>query len=150
MTAPRRDRSSSCRCYRRGDFIEQRDLACGSIAMRGRRRDERFIDAGKKFRALATKKIERSGFNQALKHFSICEARAKSLAEIFQLGYYWETKILLTAVKLDVFSALDGKRKTLRDLADRLNCAMATHSRPPRACSKDPSSDDGSKLSPPL
>jgi len=31
--------------------------------------------------------------------------RELSLAEIFQLGYYWETKILLTAVRLDVFSA---------------------------------------------
>ena len=39
-------------------------------------------------------------------------SRELSLAEIFQLGYYWETKILLTAVRLDVFSALDGKRKT--------------------------------------
>ena len=31
--------------------------------------------------------------------------RELSLAEIFQLGYYWETKILLTAVRLDLFSA---------------------------------------------
>ena len=30
-------------------------------------------------------------------------SRELSLAEIFQLGYYWETKILLTAVRLDVF-----------------------------------------------
>lgn len=47
-------------------------------------------------------------------------SRELSLAEIFQLGYYWETKILLTAVRLDVFSALDGKQKTLPDLAGRL------------------------------
>ena len=33
-------------------------------------------------------------------------ARTLSLAEIFQLGYYWESKVLLTAVKLDVFGAL--------------------------------------------
>jgi predicted O-methyltransferase YrrM len=46
--------------------------------------------------------------------------RELSLAEIFQLGYYWETKILLTAVRLDVFSALDGKQKTLYEVADRL------------------------------
>ena len=84
VIAPRRDRSSSCRCYRRGDFIEQRDLACGPIAMRGRGRDERLIDAGKKFRALATKKIERAGFNQTLEHFSICDAGAKSPAKILQ------------------------------------------------------------------
>lgn len=40
-----------------------------------------------------------------------------SLAEIFDLGYYWETKILLTAVKLDVFSALDGKTRTAAETA---------------------------------
>ncbi|HZH48850.1 MAG TPA: methyltransferase dimerization domain-containing protein, partial [Nitrospira sp.] len=47
-------------------------------------------------------------------------SRELSLAEIFQLGYYWETKILLTAVRLDVFSALDGKPKTARELAARM------------------------------
>ena len=47
-------------------------------------------------------------------------SRELSLAEIFQLGYYWETKILLTAVRLDVFSALDGKQKTLQEVAGRL------------------------------
>ena len=40
--------------------------------------------------------------------------RELSLAEIFQLGYYWETKILLTAVRLDLFSALEGKPKSRR------------------------------------
>jgi SAM-dependent methyltransferase len=47
-------------------------------------------------------------------------SRELSLAEIFQLGYYWETKILLTAVKLDVFSAIDEKPKTTQDVASRL------------------------------
>src|SRR5215467_7440831 len=47
-------------------------------------------------------------------------SRELSLAEIFQLGFYWETKILLTAVRLDVFSALDGKPKTARDIAARI------------------------------
>ena len=47
-------------------------------------------------------------------------SRELSLAEIFQLGYYWETKILLTAVRLDVFSTLDGKPKTARDIAARI------------------------------
>jgi SAM-dependent methyltransferase len=46
--------------------------------------------------------------------------RELSLAEIFQIGYYWETKILLTAVRLDVFSALDGKPKTAREVAERI------------------------------
>ena len=35
--------------------------------------------------------------------------RELSLAEIFQLGYYWETKILLTAVSLDLFTILDDR-----------------------------------------
>jgi ubiquinone/menaquinone biosynthesis C-methylase UbiE len=42
------------------------------------------------------------------------------LAEIFQLGYYWETKILLTAVRLDVFSALHGKPKSAQEIAGRI------------------------------
>ncbi|MDA2909572.1 acetylserotonin O-methyltransferase [Nitrospiraceae bacterium AH_259_D15_M11_P09] len=46
--------------------------------------------------------------------------RELSLAEIFQVGYYWETKILLTAVKLDVFSALAGKQRTVAELAQRI------------------------------
>jgi len=53
-------------------------------------------------------------------------SRELSLAEIFQLGYYWETKILLTAVRLDVFSALDGKQKTLYEVADRLGVHRET------------------------
>lgn len=36
--------------------------------------------------------------------------RELSLGEIFQLGYYWETKILLTAVTLGLFSVLDEKQ----------------------------------------
>jgi ubiquinone/menaquinone biosynthesis C-methylase UbiE len=47
-------------------------------------------------------------------------SRELSLAEIFQLGYYWETKILLTAVTLNVFSALDGTPKTAGEVAGRI------------------------------
>lgn len=47
-------------------------------------------------------------------------ARDLSLAEIFQLGYYWETKILLTAVSLDLFSVLDAKPKTAAEAAQRI------------------------------
>jgi hypothetical protein len=36
------------------------------------------------------------------------------------LGYYWETKILLTAVKLDVFSVLDGRGRTASEAAEKL------------------------------
>lgn len=43
-----------------------------------------------------------------------------SLAEIFQLGYYWETKVLLTAVKLDVFSALEENARTAAEVARQL------------------------------
>jgi predicted O-methyltransferase YrrM len=52
-------------------------------------------------------------------------SRELSLAEVFQLGYYWETKILLTAVKLDVFSALDGKAKPADDIAARIGADPA-------------------------
>ncbi|MCS6317805.1 MAG: methyltransferase [Nitrospira sp.] len=47
--------------------------------------------------------------------------RELSLAEGFQLGYYWETKILLTAVKLDVFSVLDGRGRTASEAAEKLS-----------------------------
>lgn len=53
-------------------------------------------------------------------------SRELSLAEIFQLGYYWETKILLTAVKLDVFSAIDERPKTAQDIAGRLQADEPT------------------------
>ncbi|MBH0188396.1 MAG: methyltransferase domain-containing protein [Nitrospira sp.] len=53
-------------------------------------------------------------------------SREFSLAEIFQLGYYWETKILLTAVKLDVFSTLDGKPKTAKEVAGRIEAHEST------------------------
>lgn len=49
-----------------------------------------------------------------------------SLAEIFQLGYYWETKILLTAVRLDVFSVLNGKSKTAAETAARVGAHEPT------------------------
>ena len=52
--------------------------------------------------------------------------RELSLAEIFQLGYYWETKILLTAVRLDVFSALDGKPKSAGEAAARIGAHEPT------------------------
>lgn len=53
-------------------------------------------------------------------------SRELSLAEIFQLGYYWETKILLTGVRLDLFSVLDGKRKTAQEVAGRLGAHEPT------------------------
>ncbi|MDF2459414.1 MAG: putative O-methyltransferase, family 2 [Nitrospira sp.] len=52
--------------------------------------------------------------------------RELSLAEISQLGYYWETKILLTAVRLDLFSALDGKPKTSHEVAIRIDAHEPT------------------------
>ena len=53
-------------------------------------------------------------------------SRELSLAEVFQLGYYWETKILLTAVKLDVFSAIDERPKSAQDIAGRLQADPPT------------------------
>lgn len=47
--------------------------------------------------------------------------RELSLAEIFQLGYYWETKILLTAVKLDVFTALQDSACPAAEVAQQLD-----------------------------
>ena len=52
--------------------------------------------------------------------------RELSLAEVFQLGYYWETKILLTAVKLDVFSLLDGPGASAAELAQKLGADQRT------------------------
>lgn len=52
--------------------------------------------------------------------------RELSLAEIFQLGYYWETKILLTAVKLDLFSAIDTKPRTASEVAQRMGADART------------------------
>lgn len=46
--------------------------------------------------------------------------RPLSLPDIFQLGYYWETKILLTAVKLDVFTALGEKERSAAEVARRV------------------------------
>lgn len=47
-------------------------------------------------------------------------SRELSLAEVFQLGYYWETKILLTAVTLDVFTALEGRSKSAGEVAEQI------------------------------
>lgn len=47
-------------------------------------------------------------------------SRELSLAEVFQLGYYWETKILLTAVKLDIFSVIDTRPKSAQEIAERI------------------------------
>jgi SAM-dependent methyltransferase len=48
-------------------------------------------------------------------------ARSLSLAEIFQVGDYWECKVLLTAVKLDLFGAVAGPAKTPADVSRRLH-----------------------------
>jgi len=53
-------------------------------------------------------------------------SRELSLAEIFQLGYYWETKILLTAVTLDVFSAIGECPRDVDGIADRLHAHAPT------------------------
>ncbi|HJU04518.1 MAG TPA: methyltransferase [Nitrospiraceae bacterium] len=49
--------------------------------------------------------------------------RDLSLADIFLLGYYWETKILLTAVKLDLFTVLDTKALTADEVAHRIGAS---------------------------
>ncbi|MBD0306200.1 MAG: methyltransferase domain-containing protein [Nitrospiraceae bacterium] len=52
--------------------------------------------------------------------------RELSLADIFQLGYYWETKILLTAVRLDLFTMLDDKALTAGEAARRIGAHAGT------------------------
>ncbi len=52
--------------------------------------------------------------------------RDLSLAEIFQLGYYWETKILLTAVKLELFSVLADTELAAVDVAKRVQADERT------------------------
>ena len=51
--------------------------------------------------------------------------RELSLAEVFQLGYYWETKILLTAVQMDVFSAMGAGPSS----AETISRSLGTNSR---------------------
>ena len=51
-------------------------------------------------------------------------ARTLSLAEIFQLGYYWESKVLLTAVKLDIFEALAGECGLKTSLSEGFEAAQ--------------------------
>jgi len=53
-------------------------------------------------------------------------ARTLSLAEIFELGYYWESKVLLTAVKLDIFGALAGGGRTAAEVTRRLGADPKT------------------------
>ncbi len=43
-----------------------------------------------------------------------------SLPALFQLGYYWETKILLTSVKLDIYTYLWGGSRTADEVATTL------------------------------
>ena len=47
--------------------------------------------------------------------------RELSLADIFQIGYYWETKILLTAVSLDLFSVFQDRPLTVNQVAEKLS-----------------------------
>ena len=52
--------------------------------------------------------------------------REMSLGEIFQLGYYWETKILLTGIKLEIFTALQEGALTCEELAASQHCDART------------------------
>lgn len=52
--------------------------------------------------------------------------RELSLADIFQLGYYWESKILLTSVSLDVFSTLADRSLAGPEIAARLEVDSRT------------------------
>ena len=43
--------------------------------------------------------------------------RQVSAPSLFQLGYYWEAKIFLTSVKLDIYTPLSGGPKTAKEIA---------------------------------
>ncbi len=54
--------------------------------------------------------------------------RELSVPALFQLGYYWEAKIFLTSVKLDLYTTLAGGPKTADEiaLAVHADCASLT------------------------
>ncbi len=47
-------------------------------------------------------------------------AQEVSVPSLFQLGYYWETKIFLTSVRLDVYSPLAKGPKTAKEIAEAI------------------------------
>ena len=83
VLAPRSNNALPRRC-RVSFFVEQRNLADGPIAQRGRGAGKRFVDAGKKFRTVAPNKIKRAGFDQTFQHFAISDTRPNSSTKIFQ------------------------------------------------------------------
>src|SRR5205823_11546192 len=86
VVAPRCNRVFSRRCGGVCRFIEQRNLPGGAIAMRGRGSRQRFIDAGKKFRAFAPGKIKSASLNQTFEHLLVRNACPETTAKIFQRG----------------------------------------------------------------
>src|SRR5438046_2136621 len=75
MLAPWGDRSCS-RGRRRGCLIEQRNLTSNAVPLGGGGCSQRLIDAGKKFSAIAAKKVKSAAFDQAFQHFAIANAFA--------------------------------------------------------------------------
>src|ERR1700719_303924 len=67
---------------RRRDFVEQRNLSRGAIAMCHRRSTQRFVDTGEKVGAVPLQEIECPRFDQTLEHFLIRDPRAEPSAEI--------------------------------------------------------------------
>src|SRR5437588_4811777 len=65
-------------------FVEQRNLTNRAIPQGRGRAGKRFVDAGKKLRAIAADKIKRAGFDQTLEHLAIRDPRSDSSAKILQ------------------------------------------------------------------
>src|SRR2546430_14125339 len=83
VVAPRSNNALPRRC-RVSFFIEQRNLADGPIALRGRVAGKRIVDAGKKFRTVAPNTIKRASFDHTFQYFAISDMRPNSSTKIFK------------------------------------------------------------------
>src|SRR5438093_427225 len=84
MLAPGRDRSSSSGRCRSRQFIKQRNLSGGAIAMGSSRSSQRLVDASEEFGSLTAQEIEGTGFDQTFEHLAIGDARAQTPAKIIE------------------------------------------------------------------
>src|SRR5438045_7025466 len=83
MIAPRCNNAFSCgrgMCF----LIEQRNLPDSSIALSCGRARKRFVDTGKKFRAVAANKIKCARLDQTLQHFPFGDKRSDPYTKIFE------------------------------------------------------------------
>ena len=72
------------RCCGGSCLVEERNLTGNAVPMRSRGCTQRFINTGKKFGALAAKKIKGARFYQTFQHFAIGDAGIQPAAKILQ------------------------------------------------------------------